>query len=273
MGGKICEWLTWAAPDRHSDRVLPDVSLLLLPIPLLLWALAARTRRGGIRTAALLALIAAAQLVLGFSRILPSARVTLLAALAITAIAVLILGMFRESQAPDRRTSRVGRVVAGAFCILWAPALLLLILVAWIDGSAPLMPSADAVLPLPAGLTVTQDTDWGCGRLSEGCDRVIAVSGPAGASPQEVMHQISAALHERHGWNVIPNTDGDCRRVGLLLDRQSACVIVGDDDGTVTIRLSVRPIDQTSVDGAAESVRNPGLPEEIGVDLVSPFPG
>jgi hypothetical protein len=53
------------------------------------------------------------------------------------------------------------------------------------------------------------------------------------------MRTLTKALKDRDGWNITPNQDPDCHTVGYLLDRQTLCVGVDDDKGTVGIHLQI----------------------------------
>lgn len=179
--------------------------------PLSTWALAARTRRVGVPTAAFLALIAVAQLAVTATWLFHDVAFTLAACLALAADALVIAGLMREAKVPGGLRSRIGRIIAGTFCFLWTTLALLLFALYRLEGPV-YVPSANYIMPLPAELTVTKDEDQGCS--SESCNREIDITGPAGASADDVMRMLTKALKDRDGWHITPNQDPDCRTVG-----------------------------------------------------------
>lgn len=203
--------------------------------PLLFWALAARTRRVGVPAAVSLVLIAVAQCVVTAAWVFHDVAFTLAACLAVLADVLVIAGLVREAKVPSGLRSRIGRIIAGFFCFL--PTTLALLLFVLRPEGPVYVPSANYIMPLPAGLTVAKDLDQGCS--PEGCVREIDVTGPAGASADDVMRRIAQALKDRDGWDITPNRDPECRTVGYLLDRQTLCVGVDDQQGTVGIYLRI----------------------------------
>jgi hypothetical protein len=175
-----------------------------------------------------------AQLVVTAAWLFHDVAFTLAACLALAADALVIAGLVRETKAPGGLRSRIGRIIAGTFCLLWTPLALLLFGLYGLEGPA-YVPSANYIKPLPAELTVTKDQDRGCS--PESCLRELDVTGPVGASADDVMRMITKTLKDRDGWNITPNQDPDCRTVGYLLDRQTLCVGVYDDKGAVGIYL------------------------------------
>jgi hypothetical protein len=99
----------------------------------------------------------------------------------------------------------------------------------------PYLPDSSELLPLPAGLTVIDNRDLGCG--SGSCTREILVGSHDARPESEIRSRVQDHLSRNHGWQLDQNDSG-CRRNGWLVDRTTLCVsLFVDDQQRVVIDL------------------------------------
>ncbi|WP_052745008.1 hypothetical protein [Micromonospora sp. HK10] len=91
-------------------------------------------------------------------------------------------------------------------------------------NSEPFIPSADELLPVPAGLNATVEEPVGTACGSGACGRFITVTGRPGQPASGVYEQVRQHLASR-GWR-LGNDGRSCRPTGWLLDQRSLCVSV-----------------------------------------------
>ncbi|NUR69497.1 MAG: hypothetical protein HOU81_01615 [Hamadaea sp.] len=115
-------------------------------------------------------------------------------------------------------------------------------------GAVRTPPPADAILPLPAAMTIVQE-EVGCGLPEPGgfgpytCSRRYTVRAPSALSSQEMMRTLADHLRRAKGWPMESAGSGTfqfaCRRVGWL-NPYASCVElrVGQEPATVKIALS-----------------------------------
>ena len=221
--------------------------LLFAVVPLVCWALKARTARVGWIVAAVLAACGAGGLGLAAGWFRSGEKLTLLAALALMMPLVIVFGITAERNAGAGR-SRSGSIrgVAGlvvsvaylGFSFAIVPLLVLLFLY---EGGAAYVPSGAEVLPLPVGLTVAGDQDQGCSSGSHTiCSRQFLIVSTAGLPAGQVAQRLRDHLARVRGWSLGPDVGGGwggCRSEGWLLDRQQVCVDVYVNQQQVTMLL------------------------------------
>jgi len=201
------------------------VLIVIGPI-LLLWLTMSRVPRVRWLTALILtglALVAAALIYL-----LPRGVLEILFACVVLAPVTVVLSYVAErSQLGQSRHARV--IVANCLLVGWLVVVLCCSVPLWRPG--PFFPSADTVLPIPAGLhaTVDQVDDGDCG--SGSCTRTITVTGRPLQSGQDLYAEMRRHLKAR-GWGT------GCRPVGWLLDRSTECVELYLAGDKVTIALA-----------------------------------
>ncbi|MFU8871914.1 hypothetical protein [Micromonospora sp. SL4-19] len=201
-------------------------------LPAVAWWLVARTRRiGWIVGLALLGWAAVATVaVTAFPRAQAEVSVGYLP------VAVTIVGVGRAVE-----NRRLGRAERPRGSWLYRIAVVLAALVAgicapfsfYVFNSEPFIPSADELLPVPAGLSTTVEEPAGhpCG--SGVCGRFITVTGRSGQPTSDVYDQVRQHLIGR-GWD-LGNGGQSCRPTGWLLDRRSMCVSVFARDSAVHV--------------------------------------
>jgi len=236
-------------PARSPGRLAAVIVLGLLGValPLVCWALLARTARAGWVVAALLAACGAGELGLASGWIQSGEKVTLLVALALVMPLVIVAGSVVERRHAGARRLRSGGVrgIAGmvlsvayvGFSFVAVPLTALMILT---QGLVAHVPSSAEVLPLPAGLAVAGNQDQGCASGSHTtCSRRFLIKGTTGLSEEEVAQRLREQLARAHGWRMDPTVDGwgGCRTEGWLLDRQQVCVGVYTSQHQVTMLL------------------------------------
>ena len=222
------------------------LGLLFAVVPLVCWALMARTARVGWFVAAVLAACVAGGLGLAAGWVRSGEKLTLLAALALVMPLVIVFGIAAERRAGAGRLRSGGvRGVAGlvvsvaylGFSFTVVPLLALTFLV---EGAA-YVPSSAEVLPLPAGLAVAGHQDQGCGSCSHTiCSRQFHIVSTAGLPARQVAQRLRDPLAHVHGWRLGPEVRGgwgSCRTEGWLLDRQQVCVDVYVNQQQVTMLL------------------------------------
>ncbi|MDH6142741.1 hypothetical protein P3T35_004769 [Kitasatospora sp. GP30] len=218
------------------------VIILVFGIPLVCWALAARTFRGGWIIGTVLGLCVMAEIALAEEWILAGAKVTLLLVFALATVAVLITGIVVEGRRVGVRKLRssgvrgvLGLILSGLYCVIGLGYILMTAFLLVVNGPLASTPSSAEVLPLPAGLAVAENRE-GCGSGSQTiCSREIQVRSTTGLPDDAVVRQLRDHLTQT-GWQLAPDTNGSwggCRAEGRLLDRQQVCVDVQDDQGRV----------------------------------------
>jgi hypothetical protein len=221
---------------------------LALVLPLMCWALVARTTKVGWIVAAVLAVCLATEIGLAKSWILPGERVTLLVALVLTTIMVLITGITVEGHHADARRLRSSgaRIIAGlfasvAYCAISLIIVVFIVMLFIVDGRPASTPSSSKVLPLPVGLTAVANRDEGCSSGSETfCSRKLVVRSAMGLSEEDVAGRLRDHLAHTRGWHLNPDRQGDsngCRVEGRLLDRQRLCLSILTGQNPVTVLL------------------------------------
>jgi hypothetical protein len=253
-GAAVAEFL--GSAGRYWVMLAGVVMVLVFAVPLLCWALAARTARTGWIVAAVLAVCVAAEIVLAEGWLLGGERFTLVVTFALVTVAALVVGISTEWDLPGvRKIRRSGlkgatRVVTGltlsvAYCGVCLIAIVFVVIEILMNGLPASVPSGAGVLPLPAGLVLAANTDAGCSSGSATvCDRYIQVAGSAPGEPgSQVMSRVYAQLTRVRGWDLTSDGDGGwsgCRTIGLLLDRHQECVSVdpGPAGATITLETS-----------------------------------
>ncbi|WP_431971805.1 hypothetical protein [Nocardia sp. bgisy134] len=208
-------------------------------IPLLCWLLAARTPRSRKRVGVILAVIAAAEFAVSLGWVLPAGTITVMVLLVTLNVAVAVWGFVsdRAETAELSVLNRIGRTLVIGYCVL--SVLCTALTVGVMKGQRASVPSNDALLPLPEGLTVLANTDRGCGGNSSTiCMRAFEI-GTAGTVPaEEVSDRVRSHLGWRHGWSLYHGRDGGwsgCRDEGWVFDRNNVCVSVFDRPGRTVV--------------------------------------
>ncbi|TQF03031.1 hypothetical protein E6W39_13145 [Kitasatospora acidiphila] len=219
--------------------------ILGFAFPLVCWALAARTARVGWITATVLVLCAAAGIALAEEWIFVGAKVTLLLVFALATVAVLIAGIVVEGRRVGVRKLRssgvrgvLGLILSTLYCVIGLGYILLTAFLLVVNGPLASTPSSAEVLPLPAGLAVTENRE-GCDSGSQTiCSREIQVRSTTGLPDDAVVRQLQDHLTQT-GWQLAPDTPAGswngCRAEGWLLDRQQVCVDVQDGQRGVSV--------------------------------------
>jgi len=205
--------------------------VVVFVLPLMAWALMARTLRFGWMVA--LAVLAWIGVVVGIAAAFPRARAEMIAVYLPVALAICWLGRRAESRALRPDAPREGGWAFGALVALTVTATCLCgPALFYVLNSEPFLPSSDELLPLPQGLHATPaDGDLPCG--SGVCERRFTVAGEAGQPMVEVRQRVVQHLTAR-GWEF--GSDGwACRPAGLLLDRTTMCASVFLYDGVVHV--------------------------------------
>jgi len=222
------------------------VGSLFAVVPLVCWALMARTARVGRIVAAVLGTCVAGGLGLAAGWIRSGEKLTLLAALALATPLVIVFGIVAERRAGTGRLRSggvrgiTGLVVSVAYFGFSFTVVPLLVLTFLVEGAA-YVPSGAEVLPLPAGLTVAGDQDQGCSSGSHTiCSRQFHIVSTAGLPAGQVAQLLRDHLAHVHGWSLSSELGGGwggCRTEGWLLDRQQVCVDVYVNQQQVTMLL------------------------------------
>ncbi|MEV4627824.1 hypothetical protein AB0J90_16205 [Micromonospora sp. NPDC049523] len=99
----------------------------------------------------------------------------------------------------------------------------------------PFIPSADELLPVPAGLVASVDRTDGTSCGSGVCDVSVSVRSGSGQPVGEVQRLVRDHLSAR-GWRL--DDDGrSCRPAGWLLDRRTTCVDVRQNAALVRVTI------------------------------------
>ncbi|NYI04668.1 MFS transporter [Allostreptomyces psammosilenae] len=200
------------------------LGLLFAAVPLVAWALLARTRVVGSAVGGVL-LAGAGWLVAVQQGWIPAHRADAHAGYAVGAALLVALGGRVERRVSKDGPGRPGRGRG------WALGLLCTQLVVTFWGSVlyvlvtteASVPPARAVPALPPGLTVVTQQS-GCG--SGNCYRLLEIGSTTGLSHDEIVRALDRP-HET------------CRPNGWLLDRRELCVGVDDSDGRVRLYVSL----------------------------------
>ncbi len=185
------------------------VGSLFAVVPLVCWALMARTARVGWIVAAVLATCVAGGLGLAAGWIRSGEKLTLLAALTFVTPLVIVFGIVAERRAGAGRLRSggvrgiAGMVVSVAYVGCSFTVVPLLVLTFLVEGGAAYVPSGAEVLPLPAGLTVAGHQDQGC---RFGYHLFAAVS-----------HSEHCRAARRAGGSTSARSPGPCARLALEL--------------------------------------------------------
>lgn len=171
--------------------------LLFAVVPLVCWALKARTARVGWIVAVVLAACGAGGIGLAAGWFLSGEKLTLLAALALMMPLVIVFGIAAERDAgADRSRSGgirgiVGLVVSVAYLGFSLAVVPLLVLLFLYEGGAAYVPSGAEVLPLPVGLAVAGDQNQGCSSGSHTiCSRQFLIVSTAGLPAGQVAQRL-----------------------------------------------------------------------------------
>jgi len=223
------------------------VGSLFAVVPLVCWALMARTARVGWIVAAVLATCVAGGLGLAAGWIRSGEKLTLLAALTFVTPLVIVFGIVAERRAGAGRLRSggvrgiAGMVVSVAYVGCSFTVVPLLVLTFLVEGGAAYVPSGAEVLPLPAGLTVAGHQDQGCSSGSDTiCSRQFHIVSTAGLPAGQVAQRLRDHLAHVHGWRLSSELGGGwggCRTEGWLFDRQQVCVDVYVNQQQVTMLL------------------------------------
>lgn len=217
-----------------------NVIALAFLIPLLLWALAARTRRSGRNYGLALAAIAAVEILVFRNLILQPVRITLLVLVPLVTAIVLVAGLIADRRTGVQLTgrSRVGVVLSVICSVAALPGVLIVFLV--LLGHYPTQPPpVSEIEPLPAGLQIVQDTPSCTTQAADFCSRFLVIEGKPGVANTTVLAQLRAAL-DAQGLNLTYDGENNwqsSQRVGVLLDTHYESVDVGIDGQQVTADL------------------------------------
>lgn len=203
--------------------------------PLVCWVLVTRTARVGWIIATVLALCVATEIALAKGWLLASTRITLLVFCLFVTMTALVAGIVIEGHQADRnprRSARVRRIIglilSVVYCVIALCTALLVTLLFSVDGPPVSTPSSAEVLPLPAGLAVTENRDRGCSSGGHTvCSREIQLRSTTGLSAETAAQQLRDHLTQTNGWQLTPDPTGSwgsCRVEGWLLDRHDVCV-------------------------------------------------
>ncbi|MBE1488223.1 hypothetical protein [Plantactinospora soyae] len=208
------------------------VILVLGALSAVVWWLVARTRRVGWTVG--LALVGWAAVAAVVVTAFPRARADVIVGYLPVAVAIIGVGRAVENR-------RLGRAERDRGSWLYRLAIVLTSFVACVCApfsfyafnGEPYLPSADELLPVPAGLTATVEEPAGppCG--SGACGRFITVTGRPGQSTGDVYEQIRQHLISR-GWD-LGHGGQSCRPTGWLLDQHSMCVSLSIREGGVRV--------------------------------------
>ncbi|WP_141725424.1 hypothetical protein [Micromonospora pallida] len=187
------------------------------------WWLAARTRRiGWIVGLVLLGWTAVAAVVIAA---FPRAQAEMTVGYLPVAVAIIGVGraVERRRLGPAERPRgswayRVAVVLASLVACVCAPSSF------YVFNSEPFIPSADELLPVPAGLSATVDEPDGHSCGSGACGRFFTVTGRSGQPTSGVFEQVRQHLISR-GWD-LGHGGQSCQPTGWLLDQRSMCVSV-----------------------------------------------
>ncbi|MFD6358179.1 hypothetical protein [Nocardia tengchongensis] len=222
---------------------------LILLVPLACWLLAARAPRTRWRVGAVLAVLTVAELGVAFGgwrvrHYQHSLEVLMIAA----GVVVLLAGLIWDWADTDGGGvwHWIARVLGGLYGVLAVFVLLFFVLsdlgVFAGDpadgGKAVAIPDAELLLPLPAGLTVVDDTTI-CEDPDSGpsCAHTFAIAAADGTPDDQVAGRVLAHLGDSGGWtfgsareegfyDLIGTTRRACRPAGWWLDRQNEHVKV-----------------------------------------------
>ncbi|GAA0687731.1 hypothetical protein GCM10010193_47100 [Kitasatospora atroaurantiaca] len=201
------------------------LGLLFAAVPLIAWAMVARTRQAGPVVG--VALLACAGLLVAVQHGWVSASRADAHAVYVPVTGLLIgFGVLleRHQEGPGqgrwvhRRSGAVGLLVAQLALTLCGCALYVLMLA---EPSEP--PSARDVPKLPPGLTVVSQNS-GCG--TSNCYRTLVIGSTTGLSPDGIVHALGRP-HET------------CRPNGWLLDRRDLCIGVTASDERVVLYVAL----------------------------------
>ncbi|MDG4787579.1 hypothetical protein O7626_16825 [Micromonospora sp. WMMD1102] len=154
-------------------------------------------------------------------------------------VAVAIVGAGRAAEVrrlgraePDRGSwpYRLAIVLASFVACVCAPFSF------YVFNGEPYLPSADELLPVPAGLTATVEEPEGSACGSGACGLAITVTGNPEQSVNEVHEQIRQHLTGR-GWD-LGHGGESCRPTGWILDQHSLCVSVFIQHGQVHVSFT-----------------------------------
>jgi hypothetical protein len=217
-----------------------NVIALAFLIPLLLWALAARTKRSGRTYGLALAVIAAVEIVVFRHLILQPVRITLLVLIPLATVIVLVTGLVADRRTGVRltRRSRLGVVLSIICSAAAVPGVIVVFLV--LLGHYPTQPPPDSEIePLPAGLQIVQDTPSCTTQAADFCSRFLVIAGKPGVANTTVLAELRASLDAR-GLNLTYDGENNwqaAQRVGVLLDTHYESIDVGIDGQQVTADL------------------------------------
>lgn len=232
----------------------------MLVAPMVCWLLAAATTKGRLVGAAILGCLAAAQWVMIRGWLGHALQLTTIAVLAVFVILVLMIapvtelrfaGGDRGSGGVAKARMAVGWILGFGYCALSLVLIVVISAVLILMGRYAWVPSADAIDPLPDGLSVDGTTDTGCVNRSSdsSCDREFVIRGSGGQTSDEIATRVRQHLRDAHGWTFTTaeystrdarrSWKGDCRMEGWALDRHDTCLWVAvRNDDRVTVRLS-----------------------------------
>ncbi|MEV6773482.1 hypothetical protein AB0N05_33105 [Nocardia sp. NPDC051030] len=225
-------------------------------VPVVCWALAAETMRGRVIGVLVLLALLAGQWVLASELLGHGFQFTGVAVMEALIIVVLMGAPAVEAVAavdhPEpvgaaKARRMIGRILTFGYCVLSGMLLVVMAAVFATMGGKAWVPDADAIGPLPDGLSVSSTVDQGCTERSSnsGCDREFVIAG-SGGTPEEIAERVRTHLHDAYGWSFTPSIPapgdsgswtGGCRGEGWPLDRYRSCADVSIRDGRVIVSL------------------------------------
>jgi hypothetical protein len=207
------------------------VILLVFTIPLVCWALLARSAMTGDRVGAALTCFVLAEIVAAKQWFFGEARVTLITALSVLSMVILIWGGVRE----HRRAAgpglslryMAGVALTGIYCVVCSMACYFVIASGGDSMPARGAAPSSSVLPLGRGIAVASDTASCTGQAGNSCLRIITLRDTLGRPTQQFSDAVLSGLERHHGWRF--SDEVACRPDGgWALDHETVCVSVDD---------------------------------------------
>jgi hypothetical protein len=208
------------------------VILLVFTIPLVCWALLARSARSGDRVGAFLTCCVLAETAAAKQWFFGAARVTLITALSMLTVVILIWGAVRGHRRAAAgpglsATHMAGVALTGIYCAVCS--LVCLFVIASGGDSMPARGAepGSSVLPLGRGIAVTSDTASCTGQAENSCLRKITLRDALGRPSGQFSDAVLSGLERQHGWRF--SDESACRPGGgWALDRETVCTWLDD---------------------------------------------
>lgn len=206
---------------------------LIFTIPLVCWALLARTARSGERVGAVLACCVLLEIAAAKGWLFREVRVTLITTLSVLTIVILVWGAVREHTRETPALGPTGRRGSGLaltsiYCLVCG-----LVCFSVIASGGDEMPTRAAepdssVLPLGPGIAVVSDTASCTGQPGNSCLREITLRDTLGRPNRQFANAVLGGLESQHSWR-FDSDDQACRPDGgWALERQRVCAWVDD---------------------------------------------